>query len=161
MGSSLSTCEETEKLIKPGKQKEKNKKLDKEEKKFQKANEEIKDVKEDHLSKLLHFEEKWKEYDMYKHNLETVQLYFKNYYYHFTKTFPDTFVNLSDECQSRLGELFKNELFEYKPMFEYEQALIAYGFFKHVEKFRIYGAIHIPEAAIFDPQDLITEKNTI
>ena len=36
---------------------------------------------------------------------------------------------------------------------------MAYGFFKHIENFRINGIINVPEEAIFDPKKLELDIN--
>jgi len=124
-----------------------------------KANEKIIEMKEDHVSKLLNLELNCKELEASKKTLKCFESYLENYYCNFTKLFPETFLNLSADRQFHLERLFKNEQLEYTPNFEYEHALMAYGFFKHIENFRINGIINVPEEAIFDPKKLELDIN--
>jgi len=137
---------------------QKKKAMKKQEKNFQETHEAIKVLTEEHLSKFLDFEELKER--KYEDTLLFVQGYFESQYYDFTNTFPYMFMNLLPERQIRLEELFKNEKLE-NSNFEYEHALITYGFFKHVEVLRSFGIIRVPKEEIFDPQKLKPQILTI
>jgi len=133
-------------------EKDKNKQFEKQQKELQKVHENIKQMHEK-MSKLL--EESHQESNDYKKKFETFQKYFENHYYNFSKRFPENFKKLSQiENKFRLKTLLCDEDSQYNSKFEYEHALIDYGFFKHAEYFRITNIIKIAKEAIFDPKKL-------
>lgn len=136
-------------------EKNKIKQLEKQEKDVRKTHDNIKQMHDELMSQNSILGSELEELQKYKQKFETFQAYFELQYNNFTKTFPKNFKKISQiETQLKLKNLLCNEDSQYNPDFEYERALIDYGFFKHAEYFRIHNIIQIAEEFIFDPNKL-------